>query len=223
MDYRAGDVMNTDVVAVSHSMDLRELAKLFLEKSITGAPVVDDDGNLEGVISQTDLIYYGLTRDDELRMESDFYQRARVEGAHVPQGFQIEDTNSGCVADVMTPVVHSVTANASLNSVARLMVREHIHRVIVRRGRKVAGVISALDVLGAQPRSGGSNGTKSGQKTPTRKASAKGALKGKPAARKKPAQKKAAAKKTAKKKAAKRGARKTARTAGRKRATARRR
>jgi signal-transduction protein with cAMP-binding, CBS, and nucleotidyltransferase domain len=31
--------------------------------------------------------------------------------------------------------------------VARLMTRKHIHRVIVRKGRSVAGIISALDVL----------------------------------------------------------------------------
>jgi signal-transduction protein with cAMP-binding, CBS, and nucleotidyltransferase domain len=34
-----------------------------------------------------------------------------------------------------------------VDSVARLMTRKHIHRVIVQRGRKVAGIISALDVL----------------------------------------------------------------------------
>ena len=149
MAFLAKDIMKTEVIAVPTTMDLRELAKLFLEKGITGAPVVDPEGGLAGVISQTDLIYYNLTRDDELVMESDFYQTARVEGHHVPRGFQIEDCNSGCVADVMTPVVHSVTEKASLESVARLMTRNHIHRVIVRRGRRVAGIISALDVLQA--------------------------------------------------------------------------
>ena len=39
----------------------------------------------------------------------------------------------------MTPVVHSVTEAASVESVVRLMTRKHIHRVIVRKGRKVAG------------------------------------------------------------------------------------
>jgi CBS domain-containing protein len=128
-------------------MDLRDLARLFLEKGITGAPVVDQDGNLAGVVSQTDLIYYNMTRDDELVFDSLFYQTARVEGRHIPKGFQIEDCNTGCVGDVMTPVVHSVTERASVDSVARLMTRQHIHRVIVRNGRKVTGIISALDVL----------------------------------------------------------------------------
>jgi CBS domain-containing protein len=129
---------------------LRDLARLFLERGITGAPVVDEEDNLAGVISQTDLIYYSLTRSDQLVLDSDFYQTARMEGQHVPTGFQIEDCNTGIVADMMTPVVHSVTERASVDSVARMMTRKHIHRVIVRKGQKVTGIISALDVLKAQ-------------------------------------------------------------------------
>jgi CBS domain-containing protein len=151
----ARDIMNADVIAVADAMDLRELAKLFLDKGITGAPVVDDGGSLVGVISQTDLIYYSLTRGDELVMDSHFYQNARVEGRHLPAGFQVEDANSGTVADVMTPVVHSVTETTTIESVARLMTRNHIHRVIVRRGRKVTGIISAIDVLDAYAREQG--------------------------------------------------------------------
>jgi CBS domain-containing protein len=153
MGYLARDIMNPNVIAVSTKMDLRDLARLFLEKGITGAPVIDERGDLAGVISQTDLIHYSLTRPDHLVLESDFYQTARMEGRHVPTGFQIEDTNTGCVADMMTPVVHSVSERASVESVARMMTRKHIHRVIVKRGRKVAGVISAIDVLRAQSKS----------------------------------------------------------------------
>ncbi len=147
MIYHARDIMNADVISVPTTMDLRDLGKLFLEKGITGAPVVDDEGRLAGVISQTDLIYYNLTRGDELVVDSHFYHNARVEGGHVPRGFQFEDFNTGCVADAMTPVVHAVQESATVDSIARMMTRKHIHRVVVQRGRKVAGIISALDVL----------------------------------------------------------------------------
>jgi CBS domain-containing protein len=147
MSLVAADIMNRDVICIPTDMDLRDLAKLFLERGITGAPVVDRRGNLQGVISQTDLLYYNLTRDDELRMDSRFYESVRVEGRHLPRGFQIEDVNTGRVEDVMTPVVHSVSERASVESVSRMMMRKHIHRVIVRRGRKVTGIISALDLL----------------------------------------------------------------------------
>ncbi len=164
----ARDIMKTDVISVSTSMDLRDLAKMFLEKGITGAPVLDDNGELAGVVSQTDLVYYNLTRDDELVFDSLFYQTARMEGQHVPRGFQIEDTNTGRVSDVMTPLVHSVTERASVDSVARLMTRKHIHRVIVRKGRKVAGIISALDVLRARTSAKNSAGRKRQSSSPRR-------------------------------------------------------
>ena len=146
----ARDIMRREVISVQTSMDLRDLAKLFLERGITGAPVVDAQGELAGVVSQTDLIYYGLTRDDELVLDSMFYQTARMDGQHIQRGFQIEDTNTAMVQDVMTPLVHSVTERASVDAVVRMMARKHIHRVIVRKGRKVTGIISALDVLKAQ-------------------------------------------------------------------------
>jgi len=144
----AADVMSRDVVTAPADMDLRNLAKLFVEQGITGAPVVDVMGDLVGVVSETDLVRYSLTRDDELVMDSTFYHTARIEAQRVPQGFQIEDANTGEVADVMTPVIHSVTERATLPSIAKMMKKNHIHRVIVRRGKKPIGIISALDVLG---------------------------------------------------------------------------
>jgi len=151
MALTAKDVMARDVLNVPQGMDLRDLAKLFLEKGFTGAPVVDDLGNLVGVVSQTDLLYYHLSRDDELVLPAGFYETAKIEGHRLPKGFQIEDVNSGRVVDVMTPVVHAVVETADLPAVARVLTSKHIHRVIVRRGRQAVGVISALDLLRALP------------------------------------------------------------------------
>ena len=145
--YVAADIMTKDVICVMKDADLRDLAKLFLANGITGAPVIDRDGDICGVVSQTDLLYYQLTRDDELVMPSDFYQSARVEGRPVAKGFQIEDVNTATVEEVMTPVVHAVVAATPVWAIAKMMTQRHIHRVIVREGMKVAGIISALDVL----------------------------------------------------------------------------
>jgi len=147
MAYVASDIMSRDVFCVDKSADLRDLAKLFLAKKITGAPVIDGRGDLCGVISQTDLLFYQLSRDDELAVPSDFYSNTKVEGRSLTTGFQIEDVNTATVEEVMTPIVHSVTPETSVDTVARLMTRRHIHRVIVREGRKAVGIISALDIL----------------------------------------------------------------------------
>ena len=147
IDFVAADIMTKNVICVAKDADLRDLGKLFLAKGITGAPVIDGDGDICGVISQTDLLYYQLTRDDELVMPSDFYQSARVEGRPLAKGFQIEDVNTASVEEVMTPVVHAVLPSTPVETIAKLMSQRHIHRVIVRKDMKVVGIISALDVL----------------------------------------------------------------------------
>ena len=146
-NYVASDIMSKHVICVMKDVDLRDLGKLFLAKQITGAPVIDRDGDLCGVVSQTDLLFYQLTRDDELVVTSDFYQSARVEGRSIAKGFQIEDMNTATVEEVMTPVVHAVIESTPVAAIAKMMTARHIHRVIVRRGMKPAGIISALDVL----------------------------------------------------------------------------
>ena len=147
MGWLAEDIMSPDVVCVFGDMDLRDLVKLLLDRGITGAPVTTEDGVLTGVVSQSDLLRYNASRDDELVMESDFYRTARVEGRYLPRGFQIDDTNTARVSDVMTPVVHKVKRSTAVEGVARVMRRNHVHRVIVEEKGKVAGIISALDVL----------------------------------------------------------------------------
>jgi len=41
----ARDIMNPKVIIIANTMDLREVAKIFVEEGITGAPVVDDMGH----------------------------------------------------------------------------------------------------------------------------------------------------------------------------------
>ena len=143
----AKDVMSSSVISVPDYFDLRELGNLLKQNKISGAPVIDRDENLVGVVSLTDLVLYNLSRDDELVVESDFYHSARMDSQNLQPGFQIEDCNTGKVSDIMTPVVHTVTEQASIATVCRIMTKHHVHRVIVRKGKKITGIISALDLL----------------------------------------------------------------------------
>ncbi len=145
----ARDIMTRDLISVSDGTEIREAAKLLIDNEISGAPVIDENKDLVGVVSLTDIVYYNLSRDDELVLDSSFYQSTRIQGQHLPKGFQIEDCNTGIVADVMTPVVYSVSERASMESVAKKMARHNIHRVLVRRGMKATGIISSIDVLRA--------------------------------------------------------------------------
>src|SRR3990170_2044234 len=51
------------------------------------------------------------------------------------------------VRDVMTPVIHQVSVTASVAEAARLMVDQHIHRLVVTQGKEPVGIITSLDLL----------------------------------------------------------------------------
>ena len=56
MNLKASDIMTQPVVAVNEAAPVKDLIQLLNEKSISGVPVVDDEGGLVGVISITDLL-----------------------------------------------------------------------------------------------------------------------------------------------------------------------
>lgn len=49
-------VMNSQVAVLTTSMLVRDAIRLFLQQGISGAPVVDEDGKLVGVLSEKDII-----------------------------------------------------------------------------------------------------------------------------------------------------------------------
>ena len=54
---KARDVMVSPVITVKPSSSVREVAKIFLERRISAAPVVDDQGKLVGIVSEGDLLH----------------------------------------------------------------------------------------------------------------------------------------------------------------------
>lgn len=67
MPQTANDVMNTDVLVVQAHTTASEAAGFLMEHQITGAPVVDEEGHLVGVVSLTDLSVNDAHRKDAVR------------------------------------------------------------------------------------------------------------------------------------------------------------
>lgn len=56
----AGDLMNRDLITVSHKTSLREAGRLLLLHQISGLPVVEPGGTCVGVLSTTDLLRWAI-------------------------------------------------------------------------------------------------------------------------------------------------------------------
>jgi CBS domain-containing protein len=141
---RLSEIMTPNVICVDPGLDLDALAALFLERGISGAPVVNDDGWPIGIVSKTDLLRqrYSEPGDDS--------PRQKVEGDELDTGpdVGVEPKRRAVVADVMMPVTFALPQNETVARAAALMAFEGVHRVAVLGANgKVTGILSSLDVL----------------------------------------------------------------------------
>lgn len=146
----AEQVMNPDVITVRDDMTVQEAAAFLIENQISGAPVEDGEGRLVGVVSSTDIARAASDPNalEPPAAEPEFFTRGweeapfsneEMRGVHVTAGLT--------VADIMTPQLHSIHADASISDAARLMLDAHIHRLLVTREHKVVGILTTFDLV----------------------------------------------------------------------------
>lgn len=116
--------MNPNFLTLKVDQDIHEVIALFNAKRLFGAPVVDNVGNVIGILSGTDCI------------------RAAVKYGFHP-GFR------GVVGDFMTKDVVTVEADSSILQVADQFFASHYRRFPVLHNNHVIGQIGRVDVLRA--------------------------------------------------------------------------
>lgn len=140
----ARDVMTGGVVPVNSKSSLAQAVELMLKLKVSGLPVVDDRGELVGMITEGDLL-----RRAELGTER---KRPRwLEFLRGP-GALAEDyvkTHARRVDEVMTEGVYSVAEETPIADVVSLMNSRRIKRVPVVRDGLPVGIISRADLVRA--------------------------------------------------------------------------
>lgn len=147
----AADLMNPEILSVPENMTVRELARYLTDNQITGAPVEDENGRLVGVVSVVDIAATASDAGDIRadRSSPDFYVRGwenKISPEEI-RNFRVDDDDLQ-VGEIMTPTVFSVGEDASVSEVASLMLRGHLHRVLVTRDERPLGIVSTSDLLG---------------------------------------------------------------------------
>jgi len=144
----AKDVMTKDPVCAEPGMSIRNLARLFDEYEISGAPVVDSGGRLVGVVSKSDLLR--RASDPEFAVEPTYiFEALRGEEDEQDDDRDLAEP-SAVVEDFMTEDPVTGTGEDSLHALARRMTDAHIHRVIIISAeRKPVGIVTSLDLLKA--------------------------------------------------------------------------
>ena len=143
----ASDLMNPEVLTVQTEMTVRDLASFLIDNEISGAPVADTEGRLVGVVSLADIAAAATGEDRSGEDGSGYFGRAWDDSLDEED---VEDLplDGMRVADIMTPQVFSVKEDATVSEIASLMLKGHLHRLLVTREDRAVGIITTSDLLG---------------------------------------------------------------------------
>jgi CBS domain-containing protein len=146
----ARNIMETQVIKLSPEEPLLTAHRLFFEEGIHGAPVVDDDGCVLGMVTSTDLIRGVLEEHDTGRADP-VYLREMLEFSgpdwgNSPSDFQ-DRLRELTVGDCMTESVVTVEADSGIPEIARAMREHQVHRVLVVEQGELCGIISSFDLI----------------------------------------------------------------------------
>lgn len=138
------DIMIHPVVTVPADTSLESVARLLLDKRIGCVPVVDDAGELIGIVTESDF----SGKDScfpfsTFRWPKVFQQWMPKEG--LEQVY--EQARQVPARDVMTGDVQTVTEDDTLETVVQRMVENDLHRIPVVRKNIPVGIVSRHDLL----------------------------------------------------------------------------
>jgi CBS domain-containing protein len=139
------DIMTNNLITVSPEMEIAHAAKLLLDKSINGVPVVDRKGNLVGILCQSDLI----AQEKKLPLPSLFTLLDGFIPLSSMKHFEkeVQKISATTVAHAMTPNPVTVRPETSVEEVATIMVEKNFHTLPVVDKGKLLGIVGKEDIL----------------------------------------------------------------------------
>ncbi|MBN2288663.1 MAG: CBS domain-containing protein [Candidatus Glassbacteria bacterium] len=124
------EIMTREVVTVHKDLSIRRLIKLLDKNKITGAPVIDEQGKLIGIVSSKDVI---RAIDHLIRVHVSIDEQKDHKGMY------------NWVEGVMNTNVITADEEDDVRQVFGTMVQRKIHRIPVVREGKPVGIISSQD------------------------------------------------------------------------------
>lgn len=141
-------VMTTDVVALRPGDSVEEAVRALAQRQVGGAPVVDDDGRVVGLLEDDDLI----VQESRLHMPT----VVSVLGAYIELPTsqrrleeELRKAVGATVADVMDAEPATCTEDDTLEQVATLLHERNLSRLPVVREGRLVGVVARGDLVRA--------------------------------------------------------------------------
>jgi CBS domain-containing protein len=129
-EIKAKDIMTKNIITTKTDASLFDIAEIMLNKKISGLPVIDDQGNLKGIITITDIF-----------VNMGMIKYGTFEKSNTPS------VNDFLVRSSMTDKVLAISKDENLGKIIDLMIHRGIHTLPVVESGQLAGVIGRRDVI----------------------------------------------------------------------------
>lgn len=132
------DIMSTDVKTVTADQPVKDIALMMIMEHISGAPVVDENNQLVGIISEKDILQHMFPKLEEIMSDTHFdFENMET---------NYKDTMNVKIGDIMISNVHSIDVDMPCLKAASAMWLRKYRRIPVTDNGKVIGIISIGDV-----------------------------------------------------------------------------
>lgn len=141
----AKEIMTDEVITVTKNTSIKKLSDLFIKHKVNGFPVVDEDGQLIGIVTEKNLI----EQSKNLHIPTVIALFDAV--IYLESGKKFEEEvkryNATQVADIYTSNVVTVAPDTGIHEIASLMAEKSVHSIPVVDGKNILGIIGKLDII----------------------------------------------------------------------------
>lgn len=141
---KARDVMVSPVITTRPNAPIKSVAETFILNRISAVPVVDDQGQLVGIISEGDLLRRAETGTER---QHPWWLRALISSDTLASEYV--KAHARKVSDVMTRRVVTASPDTPLHEVATLLEKHAIKRVPIVHNDRLVGIVSRANLLQA--------------------------------------------------------------------------
>ena len=141
-----GKIMRTDVETVKCNTPVLEIAKLVVEKNLRAVPVLDDNGDAQGIITEADLIYQVAHSVPPAHI-SIFGENIFLDDVFEATKANKKKLTAKIAGELMNDIVLTVRENSDVKDVATIMIEKGVDSILVMDEEEVRGIVTRFEII----------------------------------------------------------------------------
>jgi CBS-domain-containing membrane protein len=139
------EIMTKDVVSIKGTTTVREMAGIFDTTRVGTLPVVDEAGNLSGIVTASDLV----EQDRPLHIPTviSLFDWVIPLGGESALQRDLDKISAQTASELASTDIVTVAPSDSVSTVAEIMSSKKLHALPVLDGKKLVGMVSRIDII----------------------------------------------------------------------------